>query len=590
VPKRNRRRKAKAARPAGRRPSRRPPTASPERDLISDVAAALDEHPLTLLMLASMLTVLLEPSRPGPFEPPAPAPVVSRDELLQTFFDVDRRETSALLVVLGALSGDDVLRRRVHREVAARGDALPGWLADLHRATPVPRTVEVVHVLGDGDNVLVGVRLAGGDEFTAVVYIDHNVGTLVKDAFVVPETLDVLAEQMAAVADDPDTVIRDLDPADARTRIAEAIERGAITYPPFESDTWPECRPLVEWAVAMLPEGGSGYRPPEWTEAQRKKLARRVLASPFAVEMDDSDAAGVLDDLLWFGTDYGPGDPLRWSPVAVEIVLVDWIPRKIVADVEYLERAPEVLRALIRFSHHERGIRPALTAETLAAVDEYELEYQRLIRSARPQGPAALLAALGAPGMDGPWDEPYRDLMLDALLRAVGGEAALDALDTDPLPDEPFSWGDLPADIHDRVGEVLTLIDDCCDTLLDVEYRTACRRLLADAAAGDPAIFRRRGKPETAAGAICWVIGHANTLFGNQTTGSGLLVKDLLGHFGIGQGSVSQRSEPLLRAIGVNPHGRYGAMDLETTRYLVAARRAGILELRDHYRAVDADQ
>jgi hypothetical protein len=180
--------------------------------------------------------------------------------------------------------------------------------------------------------------------------------------------------------------------------------------------------------------------------------------------------------------------------------------------------------------------------------------------------------------------------MLDALLRAVGGEAALDALDTDPLPDEPFSWGDLPADIHDRVVEVLTLIDDCCDTLLDVEYRTACRRLLADAAAGDPAIFRRRGKPETAAGAICWVIGHANALFGNQTTGSGLLVKDLLGHFGIGQGSVSQRSEPLLRAIRVNPHGRYGAMDLETTRYLVAARRAGILELRDHYRAVDADQ
>jgi hypothetical protein len=213
---------------------------------MSDVAAALDDHPLALLTLASMLTVLLEPPRPGPFEPPSSPPMVSRDELLQTFLDVDRRETSALLVVLGALSGDDVLRRRIHREVAARGQTLPEWLADLHRATPVSRTAEVVHVLGDGDNVLLGVRLAGGEEITAVVYIDHNMGTLVKDAFVVPETLDTLAEHMATVADDPDTVIRDLDPADARTRITEAIERWAITYPPVESDTWPECRPLVE--------------------------------------------------------------------------------------------------------------------------------------------------------------------------------------------------------------------------------------------------------------------------------------------------------------------------------------------------------
>ena len=557
---------------------------------MTDVAAALDDHPLTLLTLASMLTVLLEPPRPGPFEPPSSPPVVSRDELLQTFFDVDRRETSALLVLLAALSGDDVLRRRVHREVAARSRALPGWLADLDRATPAPRTAEVVHVLGDGDNVLLGVRLAGGDEFTAVVYIDHNMGTLVKDAFTVPETVDTLAEHMATVADDPDTVIRDLDPADARSRITEAIQRWAITYPPVESDTWPECRPLVEWAVAMLPEGGNGYRPPEWTPGKRKKLARRVLASPFGADLDDPDEVGLLDDLLWFGTDYGPGDPLRWSPVAVEILLTDWIPRKIVADVSYLEKAPEVLRALIRFSHHERGIRSALTAETLDSVDQYELEYQRLIRSDRPQGPAALLAALGAPGMDGPWDdEPYTDFLLDALHRAVGGEAALDTLDADPLPDEPFPWTDVPADVHNRVGEVLTLVDGCCDTLLDVEYRTACRRFLADAAASDPAIFRRRGKAATAAGAVCWVIGHANALFGYQT-GSGLLVKDLLAHFGIAQGSVSQRSEPLLRAIGVDPHQRYGGMDLGTPRYLVAERRAGIIELRDHYRAVDADE
>jgi hypothetical protein len=34
--------------------------------------------------------------------------------------------------------------------------------------------------------------------------------------------------------------------------------------------------------------------------------------------------------------------------VAVEILLADWIPRKIVADVAYLSNAPELLRAFIR--------------------------------------------------------------------------------------------------------------------------------------------------------------------------------------------------------------------------------------------------
>ena len=39
----------------------------------------------------------------------------------------------------------------------------------------------------------------------------------------------------------------------------------------------------------------------------------------------------MLSSLLWFGSGYGPGDPLRWSPTAVEILMLDWIPRKILA-------------------------------------------------------------------------------------------------------------------------------------------------------------------------------------------------------------------------------------------------------------------
>lgn len=53
---------------------------------------------------------------------------------------------------------------------------------------------------------------------------------------------------------------------------------------------------------------------------------------------------------------------------------------------------PTCCRSLIRFSHDERAIGDSLTDETLDAVGRYEAEYQQTIRSARPQGPAALLA------------------------------------------------------------------------------------------------------------------------------------------------------------------------------------------------------
>ncbi|MGB6162617.1 MAG: DUF6398 domain-containing protein [Pseudonocardiaceae bacterium] len=556
---------------------------------MEDVAAALaDDHPLALILLVSGLLAALEPQRFNPFERALESNVPTRDELVATFLEVELTETSALLAVMAELSGDDIMRHRVRRAITKRVHALPGWLTDLGQAT-VDGVIEMVHVLGDGDNIMIGMSLPGGSALSLVVYIDHNMGTLVKDAFAAPESLDVLVERMClAGGDDPDTTWTDLAPADARVRIREAITLGDVSLMPFETDTWPACRPLVEWALGMLPAGGTGYQRPFWDAGTLAELTKRFFASPFGAGLDDADHRRLLESVLWFGTAYGPGDPLRWSPVAVEILLIHWIPRKIAAGPTYLAKAPELLRAFIRFCHHERGIRAALTTKTLATVDEYEPEYQQMIRSPRPPGPAALLAAMGALSSGGGWPLPgteppsLSEMMLDTLRRAVGGEDALDTLDAVPLPDEPFAWDPIPADIHERVDEVLRLLDQCCDELLDVEYRTACRRYLSRAAAADPEIFRRRSRAETAAAAICWGIGKANDLFGPK-----LRVKDLLAHFGISQGGVSQRSEPLLRAIGVDPHHHnYGETNLGSPDYLTAARRKQILASREYYRSL----
>ena len=92
----------------------------------------------------------------------------------------------------------------------------------------------------------------------------------------VPEGLDGLVDQMRKVNDDPDTEWRALDLADARAWLVEGIDSGARTLPRFESDTWPPCRPLVEWITRLLPLGGTGRAWREWTDDERDAPGRRL--------------------------------------------------------------------------------------------------------------------------------------------------------------------------------------------------------------------------------------------------------------------------------------------------------------------------
>ena len=282
-----------------------------------------------------------------------------------------------------------------------------------------------------------------------------------------------------------------------------------------------------------------------------------------------------------------PVTPLRWSPVKVEILLDDWIPRKIVAPADYLAKAPELLRAFVRFAHEEVELRSDLTGETLGAINAWEPRFQQTIRSPRPQRPAAMLAALGLDtedmadmpfGREG--SENFEHSMLDWLALDVGGPIQLERLDDDPLPDKPFRWEGIPDDVTARVHEVLVLIDRCCEEMLDVEYRTACRRVLARVASQGPEVFRRKGRAETAAAALVWTVGKANDLFGQRT--GGMQVSDLMNHFGLGQSSVAQRAATILRAGGFDDDTYY--LRLGAPDYLVAARRRRIITMRDRYR------
>jgi hypothetical protein len=564
--------------------------ARPHRQGAGDLLAAVRERlatgdPLDFLAYASTLLAALDPRGKNPFERDSAGDPdgVTLPMLIESFAEVALPETAALLAALAELGPDEMSRARARLALAGSPHPLPDWLARLGEAS-VYRAMQGTHVLGDGDNVMLGVRLPG-HELTMVIYIDHNLGTVVKDAFPLSEPLDEVAGHMRKAGNDPDMTSADISLADARAKAASAIELGKIMFPPFETDTWPASRPLADWLLRLMPEGGTGYVRPKWTKAAKKKLASRFFGSEFGRPLDDAEHRDLLDQFLWFGTDYGPGDPQRWSLVAVEILLADWIPRKIVADPEHLSKAPALLRAFIRFCHAERGIRPALTDETLAAVDQWEPEYQRVIRSPRPQGPMALLAAMGALGDEEPWqDQPFAPgkYLLDGLADEVGGADVLDSLDDTPLPDEEFCWDAVPGDVRDRLGQVVAACDRCCDDLFGAEYRTACRRLLARAAPGLSGLLVGQAKPDAIAAAACWVIGKGNHRFGQQV--GELRIKDLMSYFSLGQSTVSERGYQIMRAAGIQPATAYPELRLGSPGLLVSARRRRIIEIRDHLR------
>ncbi len=207
-------------------------------DLLADVRQRLASgEPVDFLAHVSTLLAAVDPRGENPFERGRADGTegVRLPTLLESFAEVVLPETTALLAVLAELGPDELTRARARRALAARADPLPGWLARLGDAS-VYRAVVSTYVLGDGENVVLGARLPG-HELTACIYIDHNLGTVVKDAFPAPSPVSDVVERLREAADDLDIGYRDLGLADARARVAQAIEVGAITFPPFETET-----------------------------------------------------------------------------------------------------------------------------------------------------------------------------------------------------------------------------------------------------------------------------------------------------------------------------------------------------------------
>ncbi|MET0726929.1 MAG: DUF6398 domain-containing protein [Acidimicrobiales bacterium] len=506
--------------------------------------------PLDLLTLVSSILWASHPAS-------APTELLRLDELVEMWSDVDDRTTSALLATVAEMASDPALRKAAGAEVVHRDHRLPAWVNCLAQAT-VTRAVEVSHVLGDGEAFLIELRVPGASAITVDVYVDHNLGTVVKDAFVAPEAIDRLLVSMADLLDDPHTTVAEVDLNSVRAKIDGALARPLSAGSPFshDGDSWPQSRPLVEWVLRLLPSGGTGYVSHRWTVSDQQALSAAFFASPYGRALRDARRQMILQRLLDHIIEGLRGDPMRWSPVTVELVMVGELDHPDL-DAELL---PDLLRAFVGYCHAERHIPVELTEATIDSVERWVPELRQAITDFHA------------------WDGPssFEERQLEDLAHEVGSETALHRLDAAPLPDEPFVWDEVPTDIRERVAAVLEIIDATCESLFDVEVRTAARRLVARVVAGDPTAFARRGRDETAAAALLWIVATASDAFAEH----GIFVKDFMAHLGLVGRSPAQRADNFLRAARIDTH-RYPRLALGDPSLLTAARRRWIISRRD---------
>jgi hypothetical protein len=377
---RNRSSAKQARRDARRRKARRRESAAretpDEAPLLDEVREALDGgQPLDLLGLVSMMIEATAPKAAALLRKSDEEDPPSLKELVAAFIDLRTPETTALLTVLGEmLIDDDVLRDSCRRAVETRDDSLPRWLAELAQTT-VFRAVRMTHILGDGDELLLAVRLADGQELTCAVNIDHLMLSEVADAFFVPNSIDKVLAVAHASNTDPDTSFIDVDLADARAGLQNALDKSFSLSLPEDSATWPSCRALVQWLAQLMPEGGSTFHVPHEDWAGIRELIKRFFASPAGTPFDYFDHRQLLELCIEDGT----GDPLRWSAARLRqlrygsLAFDDDIPVEVQLDL------PELLRAFVPFAHAESEIRLELTAEALTAIDEVADHYRAAV-------------------------------------------------------------------------------------------------------------------------------------------------------------------------------------------------------------------
>ena len=291
----------------------------------------------------------------------------------------------------------DAVRDAVASQRAA-GTPEPVWSRIIGQPALVDAWIST-DKLDDQSNLLAAFAYDRRPPHALNMIIDANFGGLIRSAFVSGDP-DAVRKRWKEVSGLP---IRALD----EQGLADVLGRGIQMFeeyldPPVDEEA-ENLMPLLRARLGLLP-APRDIEPREIPNDERELLVADFAASPEAAGLPVLAEGSVPEIAAWlvdFACDAGAGDPLRWSPIAVEILLADWLPEKAILSPSEIDAAPEVLRRFIRFAAERKGLAEADFAETLEAVDRFAPDFADGMADDDAAGPGKELARdLLASGID----------------------------------------------------------------------------------------------------------------------------------------------------------------------------------------------
>lgn len=333
--------------------------------LQDDVVDALEfGHPVDILALASSLITSLDPGLAGPgAELPEPA------EFVRMFLGSGDDQLMILGWVVAQLLPD--VRLQTEASMTVPAEIVPAWLLEVPSATVVSAW-QSTDPMWDTSDIVLSLRIGEAD-LSIIALLDLNGGAVVKDAFAVPVPLAAVQETLSA-GGQTGMLTRGLDLADARTWLAEGIATGVTLEPWMQTDTWPQTKPLLEWALRRCAPGGHGWRPHVWKAAEIRTVVDEFARSAEGGAEVSSDDRELLTDAL---QRVASRDPLLVSAVKLESGLRDDWATGLNHDLDRLLNLPDLLIAYVRWAHPRRGVAPDDTDAALAAIAHRRAEFVR---------------------------------------------------------------------------------------------------------------------------------------------------------------------------------------------------------------------
>lgn len=309
-------------------------------------------------------------------------------------------EALAVLLAIAALAEPplEAWARAAVADLRARAVPEPVWSRSIGRPALVDAWISTDE-LDDQSNVLAAFAYDHRPAHAINLIIDANFQWLIRDAF---------------VADDPDKVrrewtrvsglpIRALSEQALSDLLGRGLEMFDTYLDPPVTDEVRHLMPLLRARLRLLPPPRP-IEPREIPEDERTALVDDFAAAPETRGLKRVAGAPASHLARWFvdfACDYGAGDPVRWSPIAVEILLTDWLPRKSILETAEIEALPDVLRRFVRFAGRRKGLADDVVAETLEAIDRFAPEFGAGMADGERAGPAKqLVLDMRAAGID----------------------------------------------------------------------------------------------------------------------------------------------------------------------------------------------